>query len=233
MVDYQEGNEEIRETSNQQEEQGEKDWEQSAKYFQSEKDKLATENSNLKKYEKIGKLIEERPDLQQALANAVTGNGAEAPAQNSRVQLSKDEFDPWEAYNDPKSKSYKFRMQEIGDVVNQQVGSKMQGVQRNVAMTQLKADLQAKGLNENDVSDFISFAGTPANELGVDNVIKMWRAVKETPATENNPLDQVRNTQNIPQSGGVLQGERPQVKSDIDSMWEGIVKAGGRSNVLK
>lgn len=228
------GNEEIRDTSNEevQEEQGVKDWEASAKYFQSEKDKLAAENENLKKYEKIGKLIEQRPDIQNAIANTVSGNGAQAP-QNNRVQLNKDEFDPWEAYNDPKSKSYAFRMQEIGDVVNQQVGKQMQGVQRNTAMTQLKADLTAKGLSGDDVEDFISFAGTPANELGVDNVIKMWRAVKETPATENNPLDQVRNTQNIPQSGGVLQGERPQVKDDIDSMWDGIVKAGGRTNVLK
>lgn len=228
------GNEEIRDTSNEevQEEQGVKDWEASAKYFQSEKDKLAAENENLKKYEKIGKLIEQRPDIQNAIANTVSGNGAQAP-QNNRVQLNKDEFDPWEAYNDPKSKSYAFRMQEIGDVVNQQVGKQMQGVQRNTAMAQLKADLTAKGLNGDDVEDFISFAGTPANELGVDNVIKMWRAVKETPATENNPLDQVRNTQNIPQSGGVLQGERPQVKDDIDAMWDGIVKAGGRTNVLK
>ena len=228
------GNEEIRDTSNEdsQEEQGVKDWEASAKYFQSEKDKLSAENENLKKYEKIGKLIEQRPDIQSAIANTVSGNGAQAP-QNNRVALNKDEFDPWEAYNDPKSKSYAFRMQEIGDVVNQQVGKQMQGVQRNSAMTQLKSDLTAKGLNGDDVKDFISFAGTPANELGVDNIIKMWRAVKETPATENNPLDQVRNTQNIPQSGGVLQGERPQTKSDIDSMWEGIVKAGGRSNVLK
>ena len=228
------GNEEIRDTSNEegQEEQGVKDWEASAKYFQSEKDKLSAENENLKKYEKIGKLIEQRPDIQSAIANTVSGNGAQAP-QNNRVALNKDEFDPWEAYNDPKSKSYAFRMQEIGDVVNQQVGKQMQGVQRNSAMTQLKADLTAKGLNENDVEDFMSFAGTPANELGVDNVIKMWRAVKETPATKDNPLDQVRNTQNIPQSGGILQGERPQVKSDIDEMWEGIVKAGGRTNVLK
>ena len=228
------GNEEIRDTSNEevQEEQGVKDWEASAKYFQSEKDKLSAENENLKKYEKIGKLIEQRPDIQSAIANTVSGNGAQAP-QNNRVTLDKDDFDPWEAYNDPKSKSYAFRMQEIGDVVNQQVGKQMQGVQRNSAMTQLKADLTAKGLNGDDVEDFMSFAGTPANELGVDNVIKMWRAVKETPATENNPLDQVRNTQNIPQSGGVLQGERPQVKDDIDAMWDGIVKAGGRTNVLK
>ena len=228
------GNEEIRNTSNEEQvEQGEQDWEKSAKYFQSEKDKLAAENQNLQKYAKIGKLIEERPDLQQALAGAVTGNGAQTPTQNSRVELAKDEFDPWEAYNDPNSKSYKFRMQEIGDVVNYRVSNQMEGMQKNMAMGQLKSDLQARGLDENAVKDFVQFAGTPANELGVDNVIKMWRAVKETPAGENNPLDQVRETQNIPQSGGVLQGERPQTKTDIDSMWDGIVKAGSRTNVLK
>ena len=227
------GNEEIRDTSNEEQgEQGNQDWEQSAKYFQSENDKKAEQIKNLEKYEKIGKLIESRPDIQNAIANTVSGNNAEAP-QNNRVQLDKDEFDPWEAYNDPNSKSYAFRMQEIGDVVNQQVGKQMQGVQRNTAMTQLKADLQARGLDQDSINDFIDFAGTPANELGVDNVIKMWRAVKETPAIENNPLDQVRQTQQIPQSGGVLQGERPQVKDDIDTMWDGIVKAGGRTNVLK
>ena len=32
-------------------------WEEQAKYFQSEKDKLAAENSQLKKYEKIGKVF--------------------------------------------------------------------------------------------------------------------------------------------------------------------------------
>ena len=85
------GNEEIRDTSNEEQvEQGEQDWEKSAKYFQSEKDKLAAENQNLQKYAKIGKLIEERPDLQQALASAVTGNGAQTPTQNSRVELAKD-----------------------------------------------------------------------------------------------------------------------------------------------
>lgn len=231
MEDYTEGNDANRESS-QQEEQGDTDWEQSAKYFQSEKDKLAAENINLKKYEKIGKLIEERPELQKALANAVT-SGGENPQQNSRVQLTQDEFDPYEAYNNPQSKSYQFRMQEIGDVVNQSVSKQMEGVQKNVAMTQLKSDLTAKGLNDNDVEDFIQFAGTPANELGVDNVIKMWRAVKEAPVQEHNPLDQVRENQQTPQAGGVLQGERPQVKSDIDSMWDSIMSAGSRTNVLK
>ena len=211
-------------------EQGqETDWEESAKYFQSQKDKLASENEQLKKYEKIGKLIEERPDIQKALVNAVS----DSSNQDSRVQITQDEFDPWEAYHNPQSKSYKFRMQEIDNIVNDRISNQMEGVQRGVAMNQLKADLVSKGLNDNEVEDFIKFAGTPANELGVDNVVKMWRAMKESPVQEHNPLDQVRENQQTPQSGGVLQGERPKVKSDIDSMWDGIVSAGGRSNILK
>ena len=50
-------------------------WEDQAKYFQSEKDKLAAENSKLKQYEKIGQLLESRPDITNAVASMVQGGG--------------------------------------------------------------------------------------------------------------------------------------------------------------
>ena len=40
------------------EESSNQTWEEQAKYFQSEKDKLANENQNLKKFEVIGKLLQ-------------------------------------------------------------------------------------------------------------------------------------------------------------------------------
>ena len=43
------------------------DWEQSAKYFQSEKDKLAAENQQLQKYKQLGNFLESRPDLVEAM----------------------------------------------------------------------------------------------------------------------------------------------------------------------
>ncbi len=46
-------------------------------------------------------------------------------------------------------------------------------------------------------------------------------------------LIKVRDVQQQPQPTGVLQGERPRgPKSDEDSMWDSIMKAGSRSNVL-
>ena len=51
--------------------------------------------------------------------------------------------------------------------------------------------------------------------------------------TADNPLDNVRQTQDTPTPGGILQGQQPQVKTEKDSMWDGIVAAGSRTNVLK
>ena len=93
------------------------DWETQAKYFQSEKDKLHAENQKLKDYEKVGKLLESRPDIVQTISGMVQGG---QPAATERIAMDKDEFDPWEAYNDPASKSYKFRQQELQDSINMQ-----------------------------------------------------------------------------------------------------------------
>ena len=80
------------------EENSTQDWQAQAKYHQSEKDKLYSENQQLKQYEKIGKFLESRPDVAQKLLNEVSG---QPTAQEQRVTLKPDEFDPWEAYNDP------------------------------------------------------------------------------------------------------------------------------------
>ena len=211
-------------------------WEDQAKYFQSEKDKLSAENSKLQQYEKIGKLLESRPDIANAVAGMIQGGQSGQPAGPQRVELDKDEFDPWEAYNDPQSKSYMFRQQELQDSISGAVNQQMQGLQRNQGEMQLKTELQQRGLNPAEVDSFMQFAAHNPAEYGVDGAIKMWRSVAGSGTSNQvqNPLDDVRNTQGNPAVGGVLQGQQTQApKTDDDSMWEGIVNAGGRTNVLK
>ena len=208
------------------------DWESQAKYFQSEKDKLHTENQKLKEYEKVGQLLESRPDIVQTISEMVQGG---QPAAAERISLDKDEFDPWEAYNDPASKSYKFRQQELQDSINNAVKSQVAGVQKEVGMTKLQGELAAKGLTPEEINSFVDFASKNPAEYGVDGAINMWRAVtQEQPAQDDNgnPLDTIRQNQAVPQQAGVLTGEQPVRKSEKDSMWEGIVKAGGRTSVL-
>ena len=209
------------------------DWEQQAKYHQSEKDKLYSENQKLKQYEEVGKFLESRPDVIEQLQNKVGGQPEAAP----QVTLKPDEFDPWEAYNDPTSASYKFRMQELQQTINGAVQEATQGIRQESGRANLNSELKAKGMNDEQVQSFFDFADKHPSEYGLDNVIKMWQAVQGAPAkgNEGSPLDQVRNVQSQPQQiGGILQGEKPQMpKSDADAMWDSIVAAGGRTNVLK
>ena len=209
------------------------DWEQQAKFFQSEKDKLYSENQKLKQYEEVGKFLESRPDVIEQLQNTVGGQ----PKVEQRVALKPDEFDPWEAYNDPTSASYKFRMQELQQTIDGAVNQATQGIRQESGRANLNSQLKAKGMNDEQVQSFFDFADKHPSEYGLDNVIKMWQAVNGAPAREEqgSPLDQVRNVQNQPQQvGGILQGEKPQMpKSDNDAMWDSIVAAGGRTNVLK
>jgi len=209
------------------------DWEEQAKYHQSEKDKLYSENQKLKQYEEVGKFLESRPDVIEQLQNKVGGQ----PDATPQAALKPDEFDPWEAYNDPTSASYKFRMQEMQQTVNGAVQEATQGMRQESGRATLNSELKAKGMNDEQVQSFFDFADKHPSEYGLDNVIKMWQAVQGTPAKGNqgSPLDQVRNVQSQPQQvGGILQGEKPQMpKSDADNMWDSIVAAGGRANVLK
>ena len=208
------------------------DWESQAKYFQSEKDKLHTENQKLKDYEKVGKLLESRPDIVNTISGMVQGG---QPAQAEKVSLDKDEFDPWEAYNDPASKSYKFRQQELQDSINSAVEGQMAGVQKQVGMNELKAQLASRGLNDAEVNSFVEFASKNPAEYGIDGAINMWKSVSGQPAQESNntnPLDAIRQNQGVPQQAGVLSGEQPVRKDEKDAMWEGIIKAGSRANVL-
>ena len=206
-------------------------WESQAKYFQSEKDKLQAENQKLSKYKEIGQFLESRPDI---VNDIVSKAGDGQPVQQSNNVKTPDDFDPWEAYNDPSSASYKFRMQEMQNAISNSVNNATQGIRENVNKTELSSQLSSRGMNQADIDSFMNFASKHPSEYGLDNVIKMWQSVEQgVTASNNNPLDKVRDVQSQPQPTGVLQGERPQgLKSDDDSMWDSVMKAGSRNNVL-
>ena len=199
------------------------------------------ENQQLKDYKKIGEFLESRPDITQVVTNMAGSNTGGQPQANQRITLEKDEFDPWEAYNKPSSKSYKYRMQEMSDVVQSTVSEQVQGVAQAQGMQTLQTELEKRGLNDEQIQDFVQFASKNPAEYGIDGVLNMWQAVQgdenENDTGNKNiaprPLDQVRETQNNPAYGGILGGETPQTKSDNDEMWDGIMKAGSRTNVLK
>ena len=215
-----------------QQQESNNDWESQAKYFQSEKDKLHAENQKLKQYEQIGKMLESRPDI----VNTITGmvQGGQPTTQTEKIELSKDEFDPWEAFNDPSSVSFKYRQQLQDAEVEKRVQSQVSEVKKEVGMSKLQTELSNRGLNQEQINSFMDFASKNPAEYGIDGAINMWQAVTQdkTEASNENPLDAIRQNQSVPQQAGILSGEQPIKKDEKDSVWEGIVKAGSRSNVL-
>ena len=209
------------------------DWESQAKYFQSEKDKLQTENHKLKQYEQVGKMLESRPDIVNTISTMVKG-GQSVPQE--KISLEKDEFDPWEAYNDPSSKSYKFRQQELQNSINDAVQGQMAGVQKQVGMNQLQNELGKKGLNDEEINSFMEFAKKNPAEYGVDGAINMWKSVTQSQPDgaegTNNPLDAVRQNQNVPQQAGVLNGQQPVRATEDESRWKGVLKASRVGNKI-
>ena len=208
-------------------------WESQAKYFQSEKDKLHQENAKLKKYEKIGKFLESRPDAAQAVANVIKGGGQPTRTGPVRVEKPKD-FDPWEAYNDPKSDSYRYRQQEMQDSINGAVRQATSKIERNQGAVQLQNQLQQRGMNQEQIASFMEFASKNPADYGLDAVINMWNTTvngaevapqEQEPNAYNefpSPLDVVKNVQNTPATGGILQGQPIEANSDDDSLWDAI-----------
>ena len=208
----------------------ESSWEKQAKYFQSEKDKLFEENKSLKQYEKLGEALKARPDIIKDIKDKLSNS--------KKVELKRpDNFDPWEAYNDPKSESYKYRMQEmehnINTAVQEQVKSQTSHIEEKQAMQSLESELSQRGLNKEQINDFLRFADTDPSEFGIDGVLKMYNAYKgnETTAQES-PLDPIKRTQSNPSVGGVLNGQMPEQTNDEDDMWKGVLGAGRVGNKI-
>ena len=214
------------------------DWEQSAKYYQSEKDKANAENQKLKtQLDTMGKFLQENPDLASAMKNRAQGIGGEQlPIQEGRQvqQMKPDEFDAWESFTNPNSESYKFREMQQQQAIDRQVQAKMSAIQEQMAMNKLESELTTKGLNRQEVEDVKKFASTPANELGLDNVINMWKTYRSNNNSTQQQVDlsQVKQTQSLPTTAGVMQGQQPETKSEIDSIWDKVMTAGRRSDVL-
>jgi len=206
--------------------------EESSRYHQSRADKLSAENEQLKKYEKVGQLLESRPDLVQNLMGQIQGG---QPAGPKRVEMSQDEFDPWEAFNDPKSKSYQYREQQDDERIDARVEQRLGGLQKQMGQAQLQNQVVNDGLvTREELPHFMDFVNKHPAEYGLQNVVKMYRAVStDNPATQApNPLDQIRQNQQAPTPAGILSGEQPKRQSETDAVWDSIVKAGTRSKVL-
>jgi hypothetical protein len=211
-------------------EQAPVDWQGESKKFQSMYDRQTAEYDRLKgqneKYAQLASMLQSRPDVVNAMRETLSGK----TQKKEEPKVDADSFDPWEAYSNPGSESYRLRQAENAKMVNGAVKKQMAGLQMQMGMQNLKGELESKyGMTDpSEVNDFMKFAMTPKDRIPIDTLVDVYRKNKgagqqRTGANEN--LEATQRSQGIPKSAGILQGAKPEKKSDIDDRWKGVLNA--------
>ena len=216
----------------------ENEWEIEARKFQSMYDRTQAENDNLKRLEPLGDLLESRPDLVEVLQKNLNGqHQQQQPHQQAQQGLPAEDFNPWDAYYNPESPSFKFRMgqdvQMMNNVVSNALGEQKRQMTEEITYNNTVNELRnTYKMSDGDINEFMGYVTQPKEHVGLSNLVKLYRDVnKKGNAPET--AEAVKAAQNQPRTAGVLQGGAPSSpKSEENKMWDGIMNAGSRSSVL-
>ena len=201
------------------------DWENETRKFQSMYDKQKSENHKMKQ------------DMQH-IANNIKQTQSDV---NKKPSLPEDEFNPWDAYYKPESESYKFRQQKEHEVVNQAIGQQNAQMQEQMLINNTMNDLRGvHNMQESEVREFMDWSTDPGSSMTLDTLVDVFKSRNQQsgvlPSSEPIPdsFQAVKAAREAPRTAGVLQGQQAnQPKSEQDAMWDAVVSAGSRSNVLQ
>ena len=216
----------------------ENEWEIEARKFQSMYDRTQAENDKLKRLEPLGDLLESRPDLVDVLQKNLNGQPQQQqPQQQAQQGLPAEDFNPWDAYYNPESPSFKFRVnqdvQMMNNVVNNALGEQKRQMTEEITYNNTVNELRnTYKMSDNDINEFMGFVTQPKEQVGLSNLVKLYRDVnKKGNAPET--AEAVKAAQNQPRTAGVLQGGAPtSPKSEENKVWDNIVNAGSRNSIL-
>ena len=201
-------------------------WETETRKFQSMYDRQKSENDKMKQ------------DMEY-LAQEFAKNQKQANVNNNQSSLPEDEFNPWDAYYKPESPSFKFRQQQEYQVVNQAIGQQNAQVQEQMLINNTMNDLRnTHKMTESEVREFMEWSTDPGSSMTLDTLVDVFQSRNQQnvlPSNEPVPdsFGAVKAAREAPRTAGVLQGqEANQPKSEQDAMWDAVVNAGSRSNVL-
>ena len=216
----------------------ENEWEIEARKFQSMYDRTQAENDKLKRLEPLGELLASRPDLVDVLQKNLNGQPQQqAPQQQSQQGLPAEDFNPWDAYYNPESPSFKFRQQQdvgmMNNVVNNALSEQKRQMTEEITYNNTVNELRnTYKMSDNDVQEFMGFVSQPKEQVGLSNLVKLYRDVNKK-SNAPDTAEAVRAAQSQPRTAGVLQGGAPSSpKTEENKVWDNIVKAGSRNSIL-
>tara|TARA_R110002073_G_scaffold154954_1_gene310223 strand:- start:170 stop:943 length:774 start_codon:yes stop_codon:yes gene_type:complete len=195
------------------------DWEDESKKWQSLYDKSQTSLTKLE--DALGTAVEMQQNNQAATVNQ----------QKEQVpQVSEEEFNPWDAYYKPDSPSYQMRTAQENKSVSRAIEGHMSQMNENIALNNTINELKnVHRMPDDDVKEFLQFVTQPKENVGLDNLVKLWQDVNGKKASQGvyDSLEAVRASKKAPPSPGAIQGQDPRTrpKNDSDAAWDGIMGA--------
>ena len=210
------------------------DWESEAKKFQSMHDKVAAENEKLRP---IGQLLESRPDIVDTVQEMIVN--PDGGKQSNDPPVDENEFNPWDAYYKPDSPSYKLRQSReqetvsgaIQEVRNEFAAREAEMQQRQFLNTTVNELKTKYAMDNNQVADFLEWSNQPKEAVGLGNLVKLWKDVNGNVVNAQSSIDAVKANQQSPQSAGVLQGQAPQERSDVDATFDRVLQASQKGRL--
>ena len=195
---------------------------------QSDNQRLGGRVKELEKYMPVVDLLESRPDLVGMIQDNLSGQGSK------EAQPAEDEFNPWDAFYKPESPSYQMRKKDQQNMVDSAVGRHMAALQEQMFMTNLQNDLKSRyRFTDDQSSRFVKFFSQPKENLSLETLVDVFlKTENETTVRPNSSIDAVRANKQSPRSPGVIQGQAPANKSQKDKLWDEVIGAGSRTNVL-
>jgi hypothetical protein len=200
--------------------------EDESRKFQSMYDKAQAE---VEKLQPVAKLFQDNPELVDVVRDHLSGgNGQE----KEQIKLTEEEFNPWEAYTNPGSASFRLRQNEIETAVSARMKDYTSKLEQQRAVDNLQYRAQSEfNMSMDEAKEFVDFVTTPKEQLPLDTLHNVWNAKQGR--RSNNNIQNVKNTQQKPKSAGIIQGGSPPKASDSDNLWNNIMGASEAGKISK
>ena len=200
--------------------------EDDARKFQSMYDKSQAELERLKP---VAQLFQDNPELVDVVRTHLTGGKGQDEEQ---IKLTQEEFNPWEAYTNPGSDSYRMRQKEIDDAVSDKMKSYTNRLDQQRQVDNLTYQVQSDyKLSNDEAKQFVNFVTQPKENLPLDTLFKVWKGDTPGARKAQDNVNAAKKAQSNPRSAGLMQGGQPPQANAKDDVWNKIMSVGNPTSI--
>jgi Xaa-Pro aminopeptidase len=119
----------------------------------------------------------------------------------------------------------------VEQIVSERLAQQQQQMQSQMQMQNTVNELRGTyRMSDNDIQDFLQFTTKPKEQVGLNNLVKLWQMQNGQSVANNDTMEAVNAAKQAPRTAGVLQGQSPDTpKNDADKVFDSIMGTGAGS----